>query len=86
MMGQQAPTEPLPYYFRLEDQIPEDPLLIGPRYRFRIRARTVARCLQYDWPPPIHRPGSPLRPFAVGLFVRQPRWLLASMSKLSFYR
>ena len=50
MMGQQSRTESLFYYFRLEDQIPEDHLLrmIDHYVDFRLRAGTVEELLQFD--------------------------------------
>ena len=50
MMGQQSRTEPLFYYFRLEDQIPDDHLLkrIDRCVDFSSCAGTAAGCLQPD--------------------------------------
>jgi hypothetical protein len=67
MMGLQPRAESLFYYFRLEDRIPEDHLL--KRLDRSIDFAFVRERLRdtYSAIGPIHRPGSSLAPFAVGL-------------------
>jgi hypothetical protein len=50
MMGEQSRAESLFYYFRLEEQIPQDHLLrlLDPLYRFQLRAGAAEEFLQCD--------------------------------------
>jgi transposase len=48
MIGQHTRSESLFYYFRLEDQVPENHLLRRPAHQLRLRARQPERLLQRD--------------------------------------
>ena len=70
MMGQQERTESMFYYFRLEDQIPEDHLLrLIDQYVDLSFVRAAEAFLQFDWSA-LDRSRGAAAPFADWLSIR----------------